>query len=60
MNKKQQDWKEQVRTRQPVQCLGCLNQRRLRGEITCSNLSELLARLKITDGRAECFDRVTR
>ena len=57
---KKQSWKEQVRKRQPDQCLGCLNQCRLRGEITCSNLAELLSQLTITDGSAKCFDRVTR
>ena len=57
---KKQSWKEQVRERQPDQCVGCLNQRRLRGEITCNNLAELLDRLTLSNGTAKCFYRVTR
>ena len=57
---KNSSWKEQVNSRQPVVCLGCLNQNRdWTGKPRCSNLDALLDTMRFEEKKVKCPSRVT-
>lgn len=57
---KNSSWKEQVDSRQPVVCLGCLNQDRAwKGRLTCTNLDALLEAMRIAHAKVKCPFRAT-
>ena len=57
---KNSSWEEQVGSRQPVVCLGCLNQNRdWTGKPRCSNLDALLEAMQIAQTKIRCLYRVT-
>ena len=57
---KNSSWKEQVSSKQPVICLGCLNQNRdWTGKPRCSNLDTLLDMMRHAQAKIKCPYKVT-